>query len=214
MFSPSRRVEHEEQGETSALRRQRVHSDFSARMLSPGMDIPLVAGDVAIGYGQTRRMDSTGNQYAFVIQTRDKHDRVWSWVTNYGPADDMMAAGRGVEDDASGSPRSFGRATFDAYLDRMVASAPGAVDYYLLDDEDDTEWRIQVWDVPATEYSQYSTVPPPGDRLRLGYALAMAVDSIEPHSVSTWPGSVVRRRLHDKKWSAQKDDGTVSGERL
>ncbi|WP_336213590.1 hypothetical protein [Nonomuraea sp. LPB2021202275-12-8] len=166
-----------------------------------------MADDAVVGHGQTRRMSSAGNQYAFVIQTRDKRDRAWSWVTNYGPADDMMAAGRGVEDDASGSPRSFGRATFDAYLDRMVASASGAVDYYLLDDEDDTEWRIQVWDVPATEYSQYSTVPPPGDRVRLGYARAMAIENIEPHSVSTWPGSVVRRRLHDKKWAAQKDEG-------
>lgn len=118
-----------------------------------------------------------------------------------------------MEDDASGSPRSFSRATFEAYLDHLVASAPETVDYFLFDDHDDTEWRILVWDVPATEYSQYSTVPPPGDRVRLGYARAMALEGIEPHSRSTWPGSEVRRRLRDKQKAAQKDDGTEPGAR-
>lgn len=160
------------------------------------------------GYGQTRRVESTGNQYAFVIQTRDKPDRAWSWVMDYRSADDVVI-GRGVEDDASGTPRSFGRATFNAYLDRLVASAPEAVDYYLFDDEYDIKWRILVWDVPATEYSQYSTVPPAGDCGRRGYPLAMAVEGIEPHSVSTWPGNVVRRRLHDKQRAAH-DDGIAS----
>ncbi|MEV4477032.1 hypothetical protein [Nonomuraea sp. NPDC049504] len=88
-------------------------------------------------------MESTGNQYAFVIQTRDKHGKVWSWVMDHGPADDRVV-GRGVVDDAEESPHSFGRATFDAYLDRLIATAPEAVDYYLYDDEYDTEWRILV----------------------------------------------------------------------
>jgi hypothetical protein len=98
-------------------------------------------------------------------------------TTGYERANDGVLAGRGVEDNATGSPRGFGRATFDSYLDHLVATAPGAVEYYLLDDEDDTEWRILVWDVPATEYSQFSTVPPPGDSARLAYPLAMASES-------------------------------------
>ncbi|TDC00699.1 hypothetical protein E1267_33930 [Nonomuraea longispora] len=156
-------------------------------------------------------MDSTGKQYAFVIQTRDKLSKVWSWVMDYRSADGSVT-GRGVIDDAEGSPHSFGRATFDAYLDHLVASVPEAVDYYLHDDEYDTEWRILVWDVPATEYSQYSTVPSPGDRARLGYALAMAAENIAPHAKSTWPGHVVRGRLHNKQWAAQENGGTAPGE--
>jgi hypothetical protein len=66
-------------------------------------------------------------------------------------------AGRGVVDDAVGSPRVFGR----AYLDDLVAHVSMAVDYFLLDDDDDTAWRILVWDVPATGYDQRSTVPRP-----------------------------------------------------
>ncbi|MFI7453676.1 hypothetical protein ACIBQX_39720 [Nonomuraea sp. NPDC049714] len=154
-------------------------------------------------------MSSVGNQYAFVIQTRDKLDKVWSEVRHYGPGD--MVLERGVEDDAEGNPQDFGHATFDAYLDHLVASAPEIVDDYVFDDEYDTEWRILVWDVPATEYSQYSTVPPPGDRHRGGYARAMALENIKPHAVSRWPGRVVRRRLHDKRRAAQEDDGTASG---
>ncbi|MED7928854.1 hypothetical protein SMD20_31715 [Nonomuraea sp. LP-02] len=165
---------------------------------------------VVLAYGHTRRMDPAGNQYAFVIQTRDSFDRSWAWVLDHEAADDAVA-GSGVEDDASGSPLSFGCAIFEAYLDQLVATAPGAVDYYLFEDEGDTEWRILVWDVPGTEYSWYSTVPPPGDPLRRGYARAMAAERIEPQSISTWLGSEVRRRLHDKQRAAQKDDGTGLG---
>lgn len=159
--------------------------------------------------GQTRSMASAEKQYAFVIQTRETQDRVWSWVS-YEASGDDVAAGRGVVDNVSGTPRSFGRATFNAYLDYLVASVPGAVDYYLFEDEYDTEWRILVWDVPATDYSQYNTVPPPGDSLRRGYALAMAAENIEPHAISTWPGSVIRRRLQDKQRAAQKGNRAES----
>ena len=103
-----------------------------------------------------------------------------------------------MEDDVPGTPRDFGRATFDAYLDRLVATSPAAVEYFLFDDDRDTEWRILVWDVPATGYDQVSTVPPPGDRARLQYPLALAAGGVEPQSTSTWSGSVVRKRLQAK----------------
>ncbi|RSN03110.1 hypothetical protein DMB42_35360 [Nonomuraea sp. WAC 01424] len=146
-----------------------------------------------------------------MIQTRDKLDRKWSWVLDHGAADDGVA-GSGVEDDIAGSPLSFARATFDAYLNHLIVVAPGAVDYYLFEDECDTEWRILVWDVPSTDYSRDNSVPPPGDPVRRGYARAMAVERVEPQAVCTWPGHVVRRRLHDMWRAAQKDSETVSGE--
>ncbi|MGW4412304.1 hypothetical protein ACWEJ6_50485, partial [Nonomuraea sp. NPDC004702] len=73
-----------------------------------------------------RGMSAVSSQYAFVIQTRDNLDRSWSWVSDYGDADNPVA-GRGVEDDAPGTPHDFGRATFDAYLDHLVATAPEVV---------------------------------------------------------------------------------------
>ncbi|MFG1620201.1 hypothetical protein ACGFI3_46270 [Nonomuraea wenchangensis] len=149
-------------------------------------------------------MSATGSQYAFVIQTRDDLDRSWSWITDYGTAD-KTAVGRGVIDDAPGSPQDFGRATFDAYLDRLVATSPEAVEYFLFDDDADTQWRIQVWDIPATGYDQRSAVPPPGDRVRLQYPLVLVADGIEPQATSTWPGAVVRKRLQDKQ-AARQDE--------
>jgi hypothetical protein len=65
----------------------------------------------------------------------------------------------------------------------------------LFEDDQGTERRILVWDVPATGYDQMSTVPPCGDRARLQYPLAMAADGIQPHATSTWPGAVVRKCL-------------------
>jgi peptide deformylase len=141
-------------------------------------------------------MSAVGSQYAFVIQTRDDLDQSWSWVLDYGDAD--PAVGRGVADDVPGTPRDFGRAAFDAYLDHLVVTAPEAVKYFLFEDDDNTQWRIQVWDVPATGYYQRSTVPPPGDRGRLQYPLAMVADGVEPQATSTWPGTVVRKRLQAK----------------
>ncbi|MEV7010734.1 hypothetical protein [Streptosporangium sp. NPDC051022] len=143
-------------------------------------------------------MSSAGSQYAFVIQTRDNRDRSWSWVTTYGNAGDMDVD-RGVEDDAPGTPRAFGRARFDTYLDYLVAACPETVDYFLFEDQDDTEWRVLVWDVPATGYDLRSPVPPHGDRTRLGYALALAIEGGEPHATSTWSGVVVRKRLQAKR---------------
>ncbi|MEU6718319.1 hypothetical protein ABZ897_43210 [Nonomuraea sp. NPDC046802] len=137
---------------------------------------------------------SGGHQYAFVIQTRSTRETSWSWITDFGDRDHPVI-GRGVVDDAVGSPRVFGRATFRAYLDDLIAEAPTAVDYFLLDDDDDTAWRILVWDVPATGYDQRSTVPPAGDRTRLQYALALAIEGGEPHHMSTWPGAEVRKNL-------------------
>jgi hypothetical protein len=72
---------------------------------------------------QTQRMSAEGSQYAFVIQTRDDLDRSWSWIMDYGNGDNLVA-GRGMVDDVSGTPQDFGRATFDAYLDRLVAAPP------------------------------------------------------------------------------------------
>ncbi|MEV4250190.1 hypothetical protein AB0J63_43150 [Streptosporangium canum] len=131
-----------------------------------------------------------------MIQTRDSGDSHWSWITDFG-SKDRLVIGRGVVDDAVGSPRVFGRATFRAYLDKLVAQAPAAVDYYLFDDDHGTDWRILVWDVPTTGYDQRSTVPPPGDPLRAGYALALAIEGGEPHYVGTWNGVDVRKRLRD-----------------
>ncbi|MFF5248880.1 hypothetical protein ACFY3V_31755 [Streptosporangium sp. NPDC000095] len=54
-----------------------------------------------------------------------------------------------------------------------------------------------MWDVPATGYDQRSTVPPPDDPLRVGYALAMAIEGGEPHYVGRWSGADVRKRLRD-----------------
>lgn len=153
-------------------------------------------------------MSATAGQYAFVIQTHDTLHRSWSWISAYGTPG-SAAIGRGVEDDAPGTPQEFGRARFDAYLDHLVADAPGAVDYFLLEDDDDTEWRILVWDVPATDYHLRSSVPPAGDRARLGYALALAVEGGEPHATSTWPGADVRDRLRAKRsaWEATRRAG-------
>ncbi|WP_433513749.1 peptide deformylase [Nonomuraea sp. CA-143628] len=140
-----------------------------------------------------------------MIQTRDDLDRSWSWVSDYGDADNPVA-GRGVEDDAPGTPHDFGRATFDAYLDHLVATAPGMVEYFLFEDDDDTEWRVLVWDVPATGYDQMRTVPTAGDRARRQYPLAMAADGVVPQATSTWPGTVVRRRLQAKAASLRSSD--------
>ncbi|GAA4932021.1 hypothetical protein HD597_012851 [Nonomuraea thailandensis] len=155
-------------------------------------------------------MSAPGSQYAFVIQTKDDLDGSWSWITNYGDADNPVV-GRGVIDDAPGSPQDFGRATFDAYLNRLAAVSPEAVEYFLFEDHDDTWWRIQVWDVPATGYDQRSTVPPPGDRARLQYPLAMAADGIEPQATRTWPGTVVRKRLQAKQAAQQAADRRQQG---
>jgi hypothetical protein len=155
-------------------------------------------------------MSAPGSQYAFVIETKDDLDGSWSWITNYGDADNPVV-GRGVIDDAPGSPQDFGQATFDAYLDRLAAVSPETVEYFLFEDDYDTCWRIQVWDVPATGYDQRSSVPPPGDRARLQYPLAMTADGIEPQATSTWPGTVVRKRLQDKQAAQQPTDRRPGG---
>lgn len=144
-------------------------------------------------------MSVAGNaQYAFVIETRDNLSRTWRWISDYGDADGV-AAGRGVEDDVTVSPRAFARATLDAYLDHMVAASSEEVDYYLYEDGEDIEWRIRVWDIYATGYDQISTVPQPGDRVRRNYPLAMMADKIEPASIVTLPSRVVRDRLRVKQ---------------
>ncbi|MGW4412379.1 peptide deformylase, partial [Nonomuraea sp. NPDC004702] len=107
---------------------------------------------------------------------------------------------------APGTPHDFGRATFDAYLDHLVATAPEVVEYLLFEDDHDTEWRIVVWDVPATSYDQRSTVPAAGDRARRQYPLAMAADGVVPQATSTWPGTVVRERLQAKTASLRSSD--------
>ncbi|MDX3104109.1 hypothetical protein ACIBO5_57960 [Nonomuraea angiospora] len=70
---------------------------------------------------------------------------------DYGNGDNLVA-GRGMVDDVSGTPQDFGRATFDAYLDRLVAARPVVVEYFLFEHDQDTEWRILVRDVPGTGY--------------------------------------------------------------
>ncbi|MFS1305324.1 hypothetical protein [Streptosporangium longisporum] len=140
---------------------------------------------------------TSGRQYAYVIQTREPGRPSWSWAS-YGDKE-RQTAGRGVVDDATGSPRVFGRATFRAYLEHLVTEASEVVRYFLQGEhpEHDTDWRILVWDVPATGYDQRSTVPPAGDPLRAGYALAMAIEGGEPHYLGTWSGADVRKRLCD-----------------
>jgi hypothetical protein len=81
----------------------------------------------------------------------------------------------------------------------MVATSSERADYYLYEDDEDTEWRIRVWDIHATGYDQISTVPPPGDRVRRNYPLAMMTDKIESHSTVTLPNRVVRDRLRAKQ---------------
>jgi hypothetical protein len=81
----------------------------------------------------------------------------------------------------------------------MVATLPEQVDYYLYEDRDETEWRIRVWDIHATGYGQINTVPPPGDRVRRSYPLAMMAEEIEPHSTVTWSNRVVRDRFRVKR---------------
>jgi hypothetical protein len=144
-----------------------------------------------------------GGQYAYVIQTREPGHRSWSWVS-YSNGE-RQTAGRGVVDDAVGSPRVFGRATFRAYLGHLIAEASEVVQYFLDEEyqEHGTDWRILVWDVPATGYDQRSTVPPPGDPLRAGYALAMAIEGGEPHYVGIWNGVDVRKRLRDLAMRAE-----------
>jgi peptide deformylase len=157
---------------------------------------------------QTQKMSAEGRQYAFVIQTRDDLDRSWSWILDYGDADSPVA-GRGVEDDVSETPQDFGRVTFDAYLDRLVAISPEVAEFFLFEDDHDTEWRILVWDVPATGYDQMSTVPPAGDRARLQYPIAMAADGVRPQGMSRWPGTVVRKRLQAKAESLRAGSGRM-----
>ncbi|MEU4836157.1 hypothetical protein [Streptosporangium sp. NPDC023615] len=61
---------------------------------------------------------TSGRQYAYVIQRREPGRSSWLWV-NYGNKE-RQTAGRGVVDDATGSPRVFGRATFRTYLNHLV----------------------------------------------------------------------------------------------
>ncbi|MGW4411787.1 hypothetical protein ACWEJ6_47750, partial [Nonomuraea sp. NPDC004702] len=150
-------------------------------------------------------MSAMGSQYVFVIQTRKDQDRSWSCVSDYGDADSQVA-GRGVEDDAPGTPHDFGRAVFEAYLDHLVATAPEVVEYFLFEDDNATEWRILVWDVPATSHEQMSTVPAAGDRVRRLYPLAMVADGVVPRATRTWPGLVVRECLRAKAANSRGSD--------
>ncbi|MEV7807467.1 hypothetical protein AB0O28_31420 [Microbispora sp. NPDC088329] len=143
--------------------------------------------------------DSAGIQYAYVIETRDEQEQRWSSIVDFG---DVI--GRGVEDDLPSSAGDFARATFDAYLNRLVDHAPGAVEFFLYEDEDDTQWRIQIWDVRATGYDRISSVPPPGDGARQQYPLALRAERIPPQLVVTFPGDVVRSRLQAKQLARQK----------
>ncbi|GGO10219.1 hypothetical protein GCM10010116_20550 [Microbispora rosea subsp. aerata] len=176
--------------------------------------IPLPEGGYGL-YGRAQRMsdvpqlmnktlrrprtDSAGGQYAYVIETRDNQERHWSWIVDFG---DVI--GRGVEDGLPDNPGDFARTTFDDYLNRLVERAPGAVEFFLWEDEDDTQWRIQVWDVHATGYDQINSVPEPGDRARRQYPLALRAERIPPQLIVTFPGDVVRNRLQAKQLARRK----------
>ena len=141
--------------------------------------------------------DTGSGQYAFVIETSDTLDPAWHWVNELGR--DGIAAGRGVHEDHRHGPADTARALIDAYFDHLVSDEPEAVEYWLWEDAYDTRWRIRLWDIPATGYDEYSTVPLPGDPTRRNYPVAMAVDRVEPTSVITLPCEVVRRRLTAKQ---------------
>lgn len=146
----------------------------------------------------TPQTDVAGSRYAFVIETRNKQDQHWDWIVDFGDV-----VGRGVEDGVRSSPRDFALAAFDAYLDRLVERAPGAVEFFLYED-DETEWRIQVWDIPVPGYDQFGTVSPARDPARQEYPFALLAERVPPQSVVTIPGEEFRTRLHAKQVAHQK----------
>lgn len=148
---------------------------------------------------RSARGEARARPYAFVIETKDNQERRWSWIVDFGDV-----VGRGVADELRGSPEDFARAALDSYLHRLVERAPGAAEFFLHEDEHDTQWRVQVWDIRATGYDQICGVPPAGDLARRQYPLTLRAERIAPQVIVTVTGEVVRNTLRAKHAAQQR----------